>query len=113
MSIFFVDPPIEEMGSRSSLARDVRDDTTGFDHWEMNYHEAAIFLEVFSSIRYCRMLQKLFLGRREQRKVRFASKASFSPTRLSSCSQLVVLRLGLGFFFTPSISGSGGKTFDR
>ncbi|XP_045469112.1 two pore channel protein 1-like [Harmonia axyridis] len=38
-------PPIEEMGSRSSLARDVRDDTTGFDHWEMNYHEAAIFLE--------------------------------------------------------------------
>ncbi|KAL3272233.1 hypothetical protein HHI36_022716 [Cryptolaemus montrouzieri] len=38
-------PPIDEMGSRSSLARDVRDDTTGFDHWEMNYHEAAIFLE--------------------------------------------------------------------
>ncbi|XP_044763143.1 two pore calcium channel protein 1-like [Coccinella septempunctata] len=38
-------PPIEEMGSRSSLARDIRDDTTGFDHWEMNYHEAAIFLE--------------------------------------------------------------------
>ncbi|KAK9892534.1 hypothetical protein WA026_020517 [Henosepilachna vigintioctopunctata] len=33
------------MGSRSSLARDIRDDTTGLDHWEMNYHEAAIFLE--------------------------------------------------------------------
>lgn len=32
------------MGSRSSLSRDV--DSTDVDHWEMNYHEAAIFLEV-------------------------------------------------------------------
>ncbi|ERL92570.1 hypothetical protein D910_09883, partial [Dendroctonus ponderosae] len=35
--------PIDEMGSRSSLSRDV--DSTDIDHWEMNYHEAAIFLE--------------------------------------------------------------------
>lgn len=35
--------PIEEMGSRSSLSRD---NTSEQDHWEMNYHEAAIFLEV-------------------------------------------------------------------
>ncbi|KAL1502414.1 hypothetical protein ABEB36_007557 [Hypothenemus hampei] len=31
------------MGSRSSLARDL--DSNEVDHWEMNYHEAAIFLE--------------------------------------------------------------------
>ncbi|XP_076256242.1 two pore calcium channel protein 1-like isoform X2 [Rhynchophorus ferrugineus] len=35
--------PIDEMGSRSSLSRDV--DNNEVDHWEMNYHEAAIFLE--------------------------------------------------------------------
>ncbi|KAL1502413.1 hypothetical protein ABEB36_007557 [Hypothenemus hampei] len=35
--------PLEEMGSRSSLARDL--DSNEVDHWEMNYHEAAIFLE--------------------------------------------------------------------
>lgn len=34
--------PIDEMGSRSSLSRD---DLADMDHWEMNYHEAAIFLE--------------------------------------------------------------------
>ncbi|XP_018562124.1 two pore calcium channel protein 1 isoform X2 [Anoplophora glabripennis] len=34
--------PIDEMGSRSSLSRDDNSET---DHWEMNYHEAAIFLE--------------------------------------------------------------------
>nr|CAH7728734.1 unnamed protein product [Callosobruchus chinensis] len=33
---------VDEMGSRSSLSRD---DNTDTDHWEMNYHEAAIFLE--------------------------------------------------------------------
>ncbi|KAJ8954127.1 hypothetical protein NQ318_005721 [Aromia moschata] len=33
--------PVDEMGSRSSLSRDDAD----VDHWEMNYHEAAIFLE--------------------------------------------------------------------
>lgn len=32
------------MGSRSSLSRDL--DSADVDHWEMNYHEAAIFLEV-------------------------------------------------------------------
>ncbi|CAG9770850.1 unnamed protein product [Ceutorhynchus assimilis] len=35
--------PIDEMGSRSSLSRDM--DSADVDHWEMNYHEAAIFLE--------------------------------------------------------------------
>lgn len=39
--------PIDEMGSRSSLSRD---NTSELDHWEMNYHEAAIFLEVQKSI---------------------------------------------------------------
>lgn len=34
---------VDEMGSRSSLSRDDNSET---DHWEMNYHEAAIFLEV-------------------------------------------------------------------
>nr|XP_023012709.1 two pore calcium channel protein 1-like isoform X1 [Leptinotarsa decemlineata] len=34
--------PMDEMGSRSSLCRDDNADT---DQWEMNYHEAAIFLE--------------------------------------------------------------------
>ncbi|XP_068901999.1 two pore calcium channel protein 1-like isoform X3 [Tenebrio molitor] len=34
--------PIDEMGSRSSLSRET---TETVDHWEMNYHEAAIFLE--------------------------------------------------------------------
>lgn len=34
--------PPDEMGSRSSLSRDAAE---GADHWEMNYHEAAIFLE--------------------------------------------------------------------
>lgn len=33
---------LEEMGSRSSLSRDA----DGNDHWDMNYHEAAIYLEV-------------------------------------------------------------------
>lgn len=33
------------MGSRSSLSRE---NTESVDHWEMNYHEAAIFLEVKS-----------------------------------------------------------------
>lgn len=33
---------LEEMGSRSSLSRDV----DGDDHWDMNFHEAAIYLEV-------------------------------------------------------------------
>lgn len=33
---------IEEMGSVSGLSRD----SEAADHWEMNYHEAAIFLEV-------------------------------------------------------------------
>lgn len=33
---------IDEMGSRSSLSRDA----DGSDQWDMNYHEAAIFLEV-------------------------------------------------------------------
>ncbi|XP_050302250.1 two pore calcium channel protein 1-like isoform X2 [Anthonomus grandis grandis] len=36
--------PIEEMGSRSSLSRHV-ENSMDVDHWEMNYHEAAIFLE--------------------------------------------------------------------
>lgn len=35
---------VEEMGSRSSLSRD-SPTAEGTDHWEMNYHEAAIFLE--------------------------------------------------------------------
>ncbi|XP_066153922.1 two pore channel protein 1-like isoform X1 [Euwallacea fornicatus] len=35
--------PLDEMGSRSSLSRDL--DSGEVDHWEMNYHEAAIFLE--------------------------------------------------------------------
>ncbi|XP_060533745.1 two pore channel protein 1-like isoform X2 [Cylas formicarius] len=35
--------PVDEMGSRSSLSRDL--DSAEIDHWEMNYHEAAIFLE--------------------------------------------------------------------
>lgn len=35
--------PVDEMGSRSSLSRDL--DSADVDHWEMNYHEAAIFLE--------------------------------------------------------------------
>lgn len=34
--------PSDEMGSRSSLSREMDPET---DHWEMNYHEAAIFLE--------------------------------------------------------------------
>ncbi|XP_049818861.1 two pore calcium channel protein 1-like isoform X2 [Aethina tumida] len=34
--------PLEEMGSRSSLSRE---NETEADHWEMNYHEASIFLE--------------------------------------------------------------------
>lgn len=42
MYIFHVSDPIDEMGSRSSLSRD---DNADIDHWEMNYHEAAIFLE--------------------------------------------------------------------
>ncbi|CAH0546809.1 unnamed protein product [Brassicogethes aeneus] len=33
---------MEEMGSRSSLSRETENEA---DHWEMNYHEAAIFLE--------------------------------------------------------------------
>ncbi|XP_017772430.1 PREDICTED: two pore calcium channel protein 1-like isoform X2 [Nicrophorus vespilloides] len=33
---------LDEMGSRSSLSREV---DVGNDHWGMNYHEAAIFLE--------------------------------------------------------------------
>lgn len=33
---------VDEMGSRSSLSRDLE----GSDQWDMNYHEAAIFLEV-------------------------------------------------------------------
>ncbi|KAJ8933779.1 hypothetical protein NQ314_013815 [Rhamnusium bicolor] len=36
---------VDEMGSRSSLSRD---DNADIDHWEMNYHEAAIFLEDLS-----------------------------------------------------------------
>lgn len=38
--------PIDEMGSRSSLSRDRDEGNMDVDHWEMNYHEAAIFLEV-------------------------------------------------------------------
>lgn len=34
------------MGSRSSLSRDQNEFNNDVDHWEMNYHEAAIFLEV-------------------------------------------------------------------
>ncbi|XP_056633174.1 two pore calcium channel protein 1-like isoform X1 [Diorhabda sublineata] len=34
--------PLDEMGSRSSLSRD---DIGDMDQWEMNFHEAAIFLE--------------------------------------------------------------------
>ncbi|CAG9815106.1 unnamed protein product [Phaedon cochleariae] len=34
--------PMDEMGSRSNLSRE---DTADIDQWEMNYHEAAIFLE--------------------------------------------------------------------
>lgn len=34
------------MGSRSSLSRDRDENNRDVDHWEMNYHEAAIFLEV-------------------------------------------------------------------
>ena len=37
--------PNDEMGSRSSLSRDL--DTSNIDHWDLNYHEAAIFLEVY------------------------------------------------------------------
>lgn len=40
---YTVSDPIDEMGSRSSLSRD---DMADLDNWEMNYHEAAIFLEV-------------------------------------------------------------------
>lgn len=43
MFIIGIVDPIDEMGSRSSLSRDDNSET---DHWEMNYHEAAIFLEV-------------------------------------------------------------------
>lgn len=41
IGLIFIDP-LDEMGSRSSLSRDVE----GADHWDMNYHEAAIYLEV-------------------------------------------------------------------
>lgn len=34
------------MGSRSSLNRNRDEANMDVDHWEMNYHEAAIFLEV-------------------------------------------------------------------
>lgn len=34
-----------EIGSRSSLNRDPDETNLEFDHWQMNYHEAAIFLE--------------------------------------------------------------------
>lgn len=34
-----------EIGSRSSLNRDLDETNLEFDHWQMNYHEAAIFLE--------------------------------------------------------------------
>lgn len=34
------------MGSRSSLNRDLTGCENDSDYWEMNYHEAAIYLEV-------------------------------------------------------------------
>lgn len=39
---------LEEMGSRSTLSRDI----DGADHWEMNFHEAAIYLEVRRKTNY-------------------------------------------------------------
>lgn len=35
-----------DLGSRSSLNRSNHEHLTEEDHWEMNYHEAAIYLEV-------------------------------------------------------------------
>lgn len=35
-----------DLGSRSSLNHSNHEHLTEEDHWEMNYHEAAIYLEV-------------------------------------------------------------------